>query len=69
MSSPSRPYSYENTNRKVPSVKAKTIFLSLAVLVPLHVARAAMRVSVSMLSARDTLQGKVAVSTVSETVW
>lgn len=38
-------------------MKAKAVFLSFAVLVPLHVARAAMRMSVSMLSTRDRLQG------------
>ena len=38
-------------------MKAKAVILSFAVLVPLHVARAAMRMSVSMLSTRDRLQG------------
>ena len=40
-------------------MKAKTIFLSLAVLAPLHVARAAMRLSVSMMQSRDGLQDKL----------
>ena len=45
-------------------MKAKTIFLSLAVLAPLHVARAAMRLSVSMIQARDQLQEKLKTATV-----
>ncbi len=40
-------------------MKAKAIFLSLAVLAPLHVARAAMRLSVSMLNSRDQLEEKL----------
>ena len=40
-------------------MKAKTIFLSLAVLAPLHMARAAMKLSVSMIQARDQLMDKM----------
>ena len=40
-------------------MKAKAIFLSLAVLAPLHVARAAMRLSVSMLNSRDQIEEKM----------
>ena len=34
----------------------KASFLSVAVLIPLHVARAAMRLSVSMIAKRDALE-------------
>ena len=45
-------------------MKAKAIFLSLAVLAPLHVARAAMRLSVSMMNSRDQLEEKLNAATV-----
>ena len=45
-------------------MKAKAIFLSLAVLAPLHVARAAMRLSVSMLNSRDQIEDKLNAATV-----